>query len=72
MRAKVNLTLERDTIEAAREMGLNMSRIAEATLTEAVQADRNSRWVEERRAILDAYERQIEADDCALERFRRF
>lgn len=72
MRTKLNLTLERDTIEAARELGLNMSRIAEAALSDAVKAERNRRWVEDNRDALDAYERQIEAEGCALERFRRF
>lgn len=72
MRTKLNLTLERDTIEAARELGLNMSRIAEAALTDAVKAERNRRWVEENRAALEAYERRVEAEGCALERFRRF
>ena len=43
-RVKVNLTLEADLVEAARGLGLNMSRIAETAIAETVKAERNRLW----------------------------
>lgn len=72
MRAKVNLSLDDAVSREARELGLNMSRIAEAAISEASRLERNRRWREENRAALDAYAREVERDGLALARFRSF
>ena len=72
MRAKVSLTVEADVSRDARELGLNMSRIAEEAIAEAVRAERNRRWAEENRASLDAYGDEIERDGLTLAAYRTF
>jgi antitoxin CcdA len=72
MRAKLNLTIDRDTAEEARTLGVNMSRVSEAAIAAANKAERNRRWVEANRAALEAYAAQIEAEGPALARFRQF
>lgn len=72
MRAKVNLSLDDAVSREARELGLNMSRIAEAAISEASRLERNRRWREENRAALDAYAREVEREGLALARFRSF
>ena len=72
MRAKVSLTVEADVSRDARELGLNMSRIAEEAIAEAVRAERNRRWAEENRASLDAYADEIERDGLTLAAYRTF
>lgn len=54
-RIKVNLTLEAEVAQSARELGLNMSRLAEAAIAEAAKAERNRLWREANAGAFDAY-----------------
>jgi|TARA_R110000850_G_scaffold83436_4_gene179156 antitoxin CcdA len=61
-RVKVNLTLEADLVEAARGLGLNMSRIAETAIAETVKAERNRLWREENRVAMQSYAEEMARD----------
>ncbi|HDY96331.1 hypothetical protein LCGC14_0174130 [marine sediment metagenome] len=71
-RVKVNLTLDASVAETARALGLNMSRLAEAAISEAAKAEHNRRWRIENQQALDAYAQEVEAEGLPLERFRSF
>ena len=71
-RVKVNLTLDASVAETARALGLNMSRLAEAAISEAAKAERIRRWRIENQQALDAYAQEVEAEGLPLERFRSF
>lgn len=64
----MNLTLEAEVVEAARQLGLNMSRLAEAAIAEAAKAERNRRWREANAAAIDAYAAEVARDGLALVR----
>ena len=72
MRAKVNLSIEEAVTREARELGVNMSRVAEAAIEEASRVERNRRWREENRDSLAAYAEEVERDGLPLARFRTF
>ena len=72
MRTKVNLSMDDAITREARELGVNMSRVAEAAIAEAARHARNRRWREENRAALEAYAREVARDGLALARFRSF
>ena len=72
MRSKVNLSIDDAITREARELGVNMSRVAEAAIAEAARLERNRRWREENREALEAYAREVERDGLALARFRSF
>ena len=72
MRAKVNLTLDPEVAAEARELGLNMSRLAEEAIVQAARAERNRRWKEENRAAIEAYNAQIERHGVAFAKYRLF
>ena len=44
---KTSLTLDADALDAARELGFNVSGIADAALQEAVAVARRRQWLEE-------------------------
>ncbi len=71
-RIKVNLTLDADVAEAARTLGLNMSRLAEAAIAEATKAERNRLWREENRAALEAYAEEVAREGLPLASYRTF
>ncbi len=71
-RVKVNLTLDASVAETARALGLNMSRLAEAAISDAAKAERNRRWRIENQQALDTYAQEVEAEGLPLESFRSF
>lgn len=71
-RVKVNLTLDAGVAQAAREMGLNMSRLAEIAIAEAAKVERNRLWRTENRAAIDAYAQEVERDGLPLTGYRSF
>ena len=71
-RTKVNLTLDHELTAEARKLGLNMSRIAEAALSEAARLERNRNWREQNREAIEAYEREVEKNGLPLVQFRTF
>lgn len=72
VRAKVNLSIDDAVTREARELGVNMSRVAEAAIAEAARIERNRRWREENRGALEAYAREVECEGLPLARFRSF
>ena len=71
-RVKVNLTLDADVVEMARSLGLNMSRLAEAAISEAAKVERNRRWREENSAAISAYADEVAQEGLPLARYRSF
>jgi antitoxin CcdA len=71
-RIKVNLTLDAEVAEAARALGLNMSRLAEQAIAEAAKTERNRLWREETRAANAAYTAEIDREGLPLAGHRSF
>ncbi|WP_422050551.1 type II toxin-antitoxin system CcdA family antitoxin [Shimia sp.] len=65
-RIKVNLTLEAKVVAKARDLGLNMSRLAEAAIVDACKAEQNRRWREENRAAIEAYGEEVASAAVSL------
>jgi antitoxin CcdA len=71
-RVKVNLTLDAGVAETARSLGLNMSRLAEAAISEAAKVERNRLWREENQAAIKAYSEEVAREGLPLAPFRSF
>ena len=71
-RIKVNLTIDEEVSQAARDLGVNMSRVAEAAIAEAAKVERNRRWRDENRAAIDAYAREVQDEGLPLAAYRTF
>lgn len=71
-RVKVNLTLDAEVADTARTLGLNMSRLAEAAISDAARLEKNRRWRAENRAALKAYSEEVATEGLPLARFRTF
>lgn len=59
-RKPVNLTLDTGIVAAAREAGLNLSKVSEAALREATRQEQGRRWLEENREALEGWGRWYE------------
>src|SRR6056297_2121086 len=71
-RVKVNLTLDADVADAARALGLNMSRLAEAAIVEAAKVERNRLWRMENQPAINAYADEVTKEGLPLAAFRSF
>lgn len=71
-RRSTSLTLSRSLLDEARELGVNVSRAAEAGVAAAVRAERVRRWHEENAGAIADYNRLIDAQGVPLSRFRKF
>lgn len=71
-RVKVNITMNSAVTNEARELGLNMSRLAEEAIVEAARIERNRRWREENQDALDRYAKEVEENGLPLAKFRSF
>jgi len=72
MSDKETLTVEKDVAEEARDLGIDVNRVAEEAIAKAAKLERNRRWVEENREALEQYAEEIEREGLAFEKYRLF
>ena len=68
----VNLSLNSDLLRFGKELGLNLSRVAEEALVYAVSARLAERWLEENRSAIETYNRRIETQGVFSDGLRAF
>lgn len=54
-----NLSIRADLIEEARALGINLSHTLEMALAAEVKKAKEKQWLEENRAAIEAYNREI-------------
>ena len=69
-RQRVNLLLDREVVAEARELGINLSKVAGDALVAEIKREREQRWSEENRVWIDGFNRWVEKNGLPLERFR--
>jgi len=67
-----NLSVNRDLLRQARELGINLSRALEEHLATLVRQRRRERWREENREAIEEYNRRVEARGVFSDGLRRF
>jgi antitoxin CcdA len=71
-RKPVNLSLDTGVVEAAREVGINLSQACEAALRAAAKAERERRWQEENKDAIAASNAWVEEHGLPLAKYRLF
>ncbi len=67
-----NVSLNQDLVRAAKAHGLNVSRIAEAALVEAVRAKARQAWIEGNAEAIERYNDRVRARAAFSDALRRF
>jgi len=67
-----NLSLSTKTLDAARELGMNLSQTVDELLAAEVQRRYWARWNEDNKAAIEAYNERIEREGLPLARYRTF
>ena len=68
----INLSINGDLLKVGKELGLNVSRVAEEALACAVKEKLAERWQEENRAAVEAYNHRLEAQGVFSDGLRTF
>ena len=71
-RCSTSLTLDRELLDQAKELGVNISRAAEAGVLAAVKAERARRWKIDNAEAVAAYNKWIEENGIPLSQYRKF
>jgi antitoxin CcdA len=67
-----NLSLNASVLEAAREMGMNISQTVDALLADEVKRRYWQKWNEENKEAIDHYNARIQAEGLPLAKYRSF
>ena len=65
-RRPVNMSIDTGIVAAAKEAGVNMSRVTEAALRVAIKTERERRWKDENREWIEAHNRWIDENGIPL------
>lgn len=71
-RKATNLSLDQRVVAEAKELELNVSRIAEEAISDAVRAERNRRWKKENREALESSNEWVRKNGLPLAKYRPF
>lgn len=72
LRRATNVSLDETLVEAARELGINLSRACEDGLAREVKATREARWREENAEAIAEYNAHVAKHGLLLAKYRRF
>lgn len=71
-RRPANLSIDGELLDAAKELGVNVSRAAEAGIEDAVRKARGEKWLEENREALEEYNEYVRKHGLPLAKYRMF
>jgi antitoxin CcdA len=71
-RKAANLSIDTKVLADAKALDINVSRAAESGIVEAVQAEKNKRWLEENREALLYFNDWVEENGLPLAKYRQF
>jgi antitoxin CcdA len=67
-----NLSLNAKVLDAARELGMNVSQTVDALLADEVRKRYWERWNEENKEAIEHYNQRIEREGLPLAKYRTF
>jgi antitoxin CcdA len=67
-----NLSLNSKVLEAARELGMNISQTVDTLLADEVRRRYWEKWNEDNKAAIDAYNERINREGLPLGKYRSF
>ncbi|MGB0955924.1 MAG: type II toxin-antitoxin system CcdA family antitoxin [Panacagrimonas sp.] len=59
---RINLSLSAQTIDEAKQLGMNISSVADELLAKAIKAEKTRRWKAENQAALASFDQRVERD----------
>lgn len=67
-----NLSLSSDLLDAAKQLGINLSQVCDNHLREVVRREQERKWREEHADFITAYNATVDAEGLPLDKWRSF
>ena len=71
-RKAANLSIDASVLADAKALDINVSRAAEAGISEAVRAEKGRRWLQENREALESSNAWVDKNGLPLAKYRQF
>jgi antitoxin CcdA len=71
-RRPTNVTLPVELVAEAKALNINVSQACERGLARSVAEARRTRWLEDNKEAIEAYNAMVERDGLPLDEFRQF
>ena len=68
----VNLSINSDLLKLSKDLGLNLSGLAEEAIAQAVRSQMQEAWLKENAEAIQAYNRRVEANGVFSDGLRSF
>ena len=68
----INVSLDKDAVAGAKEMGINISQACEAGLLRELKAAREEKWMKENRKAIESTNAWVEKHGLPLAKYRVF
>jgi antitoxin CcdA len=72
IRKAANLSIDAHVLAEAKALSVNISRAAEAGISDAVRQEKERLWKEENRGALESWNRWVEENGIPLSEYRQF
>jgi antitoxin CcdA len=72
LRKPVNLSLRQDIVDQAKELGINVSQVAEAALSDEVRRMQETQWLAQNAAAIKEHNERVDSKGMYNEGLRRF
>lgn len=68
----INLSLSADTLDATKQLNINISQVCDAHLRQVVRAEQERKWQQEHAAFIDAYNATVQTEGLPLAEWKSF
>jgi len=72
LKKPVNLTISIQVLEDARKMGINISKVCDAFLTDLIKEEKARRWQTENAEFISTYNEIVDKEGLPLDEWRTF
>ncbi len=67
-----NVSIRAEVVREAKALGMNLSAVCEAAVTEAVRRGKQEAWLRENRGAIESYNALVVRDGVLSDRWRKF
>ena len=72
LKKPINLTISTEVLNEAKHLGINISKVCDAFLTDLVKREKARRWQSENQSFISVYNKMVEKEGLPLDEWRSF
>ena len=72
LKKPINLTISTEVLDEAKRLGINISKVCDAFLTDLVKQEKARHWQSENQRFISVYNKMVEEEGLPLDEWRSF